>query len=180
MSEPASIVEPVITKRNLAKKTHEMLVSLAERDPLTGLLNRRGFDRELETAYAHVQRSGENLSLLFIDADNFKGVNARYGRLGGDKVLKSIAEAMRNTFRAEDRLARWGGDEFVVIREAEIQKHELDEDSLQHRLNNNLNSIKPSEIDGNVSVTVGIHKWDGVMKLDQFQQEVQDRMDARK
>ncbi len=167
--------------RNLAKKTHEMMMSMAQKDPLTGLLNRRGFDNELDMAFKHAQRFDEKLTLIFLDADNFKGVNFKYGRLIGDEVLKSIAGAMKNTFRASDVLARWGGDEFVVIGTDLPSDQSFDIDNLQKRLNDNLHRGKPKNVsESDLGVTIGIQAWDGNSSLKDFQKEVQNHMDSRK
>lgn len=177
MSENAGEKNP----RNLAKRTHEMMMSLAQKDPLTGLLNRRGFNNELDIAFKHAQRFDEKLTLIFLDADNFKHVNEKYTRLVGDEVLKSIADAMKNTFRASDVLARWGGDEFVVIGTDLPTDQSFKIDNLQKRLNDNLHKCKPENVsESDLGVTIGIQAWDGKSSLIEFQKKVQDHMDSRK
>jgi len=87
----------------------------AERDPLTGIFNRRGFERELERAAAHVRRYGGNAALVYLDLDDFKPVNDRHGHAAGDAVLEAVAAALLGTVRASDTVARVGGDEFAVL-----------------------------------------------------------------
>lgn len=88
---------------------------LALSDPLTGLANRIGFERRFHAAMQHAQRQGHLLALIFIDIDNFKRINDRYGHEAGDQVLQSMAALMSGTLRAGDLMARLGGDEFVVL-----------------------------------------------------------------
>jgi diguanylate cyclase (GGDEF)-like protein len=91
------------------------LESLSVTDELTGLLNRRGFDRELERTLARAARTGETGLLLLCDVDRFKPINDTYGHQIGDTVLFSIAQLLRRGARASDAAARLGGDEFAVI-----------------------------------------------------------------
>lgn len=87
---------------------------LATVDPLTGLLNRRAFTAEAEREVARCQRYGEPLSLLLLDVDHFKQVNDRRGHATGDLVLQSVGRLLLREARTSDRVARWGGEEFVV------------------------------------------------------------------
>jgi diguanylate cyclase (GGDEF)-like protein len=87
----------------------------AERDPLTGIANRRGFERELKRAAAYLQRYGGNAVLVYLDLDGFKPVNDRHGHAAGDAVLKAVAAALVTAVRASDMVARIGGDEFAVL-----------------------------------------------------------------
>ena len=91
------------------------LEAMIEIDPLTDLLNRRGFERELKRALAYVKRYGASAALLFIDLDGFKRVNDRHGHAAGDAVLKTVAATLIRHVRASDIVARFGGDEFVVL-----------------------------------------------------------------
>ncbi|MFD2184317.1 GGDEF domain-containing protein [Rhodoplanes azumiensis] len=87
----------------------------ADRDPLTGLLNRRGFERELSRASAHVQRYGGRLVLVYLDLDGFKPINDTHGHAAGDAVLQTVAAVLQGHVRASDLVARLGGDEFAVL-----------------------------------------------------------------
>ncbi|SHK10744.1 GGDEF domain-containing response regulator [Paramaledivibacter caminithermalis] len=97
---------------------HKMLValrSMALIDQLTSLYNRRGF---LNLANHHIslaKRKKRNLLFLFCDLDNFKFINDNYGHLVGDSVLKDISLILKDAFRESDIIARFGGDEFVVL-----------------------------------------------------------------
>jgi len=84
-------------------------------DPLTELLNRRGFERELARSVAYVKRYGADAALVYLDLDGFKPVNDRHGHAAGDAILKAVAAALVAHVRASDVVARMGGDEFVVL-----------------------------------------------------------------
>jgi diguanylate cyclase (GGDEF)-like protein len=92
-----------------------LLESLAQEDPLTGLLNRRGFFRDLARAVAYRARYGTPVGLLLADLDAFKPINDQYGHEVGDKALVHLATLLRNNVRASDSVGRLGGDEFGVI-----------------------------------------------------------------
>jgi len=89
--------------------------ALARIDPLTGIMNARAFKEHAERFLALAARHGRPTVVGYIDLDNFKTVNDSLGHLEGDRVLKTVAEALRDTFRRSDLLARMGGDEFAVL-----------------------------------------------------------------
>jgi diguanylate cyclase (GGDEF)-like protein len=91
------------------------LEATTDEDPLTGLLNRRGFDRELNRAFAFVRRYASTMALLYLDLDGFKAVNDKHGHAAGDQVLKRVVQLICGRVRASDVVARVGGDEFVVL-----------------------------------------------------------------
>lgn len=90
-------------------------LSLATLDELTGLTNRRGFDALAEHTIAMCRRVGEPATLLYFDLDDFKRVNDTLGHHAGDRVLRSFAHCLKETFRDSDVVARVGGDEFCVL-----------------------------------------------------------------
>lgn len=132
--------------KNLAKKTHEMLISISTQDSLTGLLNRNGWDQRVSDFLKHAKRTQENYAFITADLDNLKVVNDSQGHKAGDKLLIDFSNAMRATARESDILARIGGDEFAFclpstsLKEAEYLKDRL---------------IK---IAGNIQISVGIGK----------------------
>jgi diguanylate cyclase (GGDEF)-like protein len=91
------------------------LEELATTDALTGAYNRRKFNDLTLFEIERVRRYGHPLSLLILDIDHFKRVNDRHGHEAGDQVLVVLAGIIRAGIRATDRLARWGGEEFVVL-----------------------------------------------------------------
>jgi len=84
-------------------------------DPLTGLANRRSFDRELNRMFALRRRKKMTFSIMILDIDYFKKVNDAYGHMVGDQLLKSFCHNLLETFRESEFIARFGGEEFVVI-----------------------------------------------------------------
>lgn len=84
-------------------------------DQLTGAYNRRGLEEHFEREISRAKRSGQPLSVALIDVDNFKQLNDRYGHLTGDDVLKYLVELMHRSMRSSDIVARFGGEEFVVL-----------------------------------------------------------------
>lgn len=87
----------------------------AEHDPLTGLLNRRGFERRLEEAFADFQKTSTPSALLLFDLDHFKPINDEGGHALGDEMLRRIAQVVAWEVRRNDHVARQGGDEFGVL-----------------------------------------------------------------
>jgi diguanylate cyclase (GGDEF)-like protein len=100
-----------------ARRVHQQLNSLANTDELTGLMTRAGVRRALASAQAKARRNQTMLAVLFIDLDDFKPVNDRFGHAVGDRVLVAVAERLQASLRESDLLARLGGDEFLVIAE---------------------------------------------------------------
>lgn len=88
---------------------------LAHHDTLTGLPNRTSFMDHLELGMHMARQADEPLALLFIDLDDFKRVNDSLGHLAGDKLLQAVAQRLTDTLRSTDRVARFGGDEFMVL-----------------------------------------------------------------
>ncbi len=93
----------------------DALVELSSRDALTGLANRRAFDLALEREIDRVARSGEPALLLVLDIDHFKKINDAHGHGAGDQVLRAVANALIDSVRPMDLVARVGGEEFAII-----------------------------------------------------------------
>ena len=104
-------------ERELADAHKEMaaLAARADVDPLTDVVNRRGFGRELARACAYVKRYGTSAALVYLDLDGFKRINDRHGHAAGDAMLKAVAQVLGRHVRASDLVARLGGDEFAVL-----------------------------------------------------------------
>lgn len=105
------------------QNSHDQLRILAERDPLTGLSNRRGFDLALKAAIAHAKRNHESIALVLIDLDDFKTVNDTLGHEAGDKLLVELSVRLREMVRDSDFICRLGGDEFLILATS-VQKEE--------------------------------------------------------
>lgn len=84
-------------------------------DPLTGIFNRRYFENQLSKELQRASRYGHNLSILFIDIDQFKKVNDEHGHQTGDQVLTDLSQILERSLRSVDVVARYGGDEFIIL-----------------------------------------------------------------
>lgn len=97
------------------KEAEDTIKHLAYHDGLTGLLNRTAFQDRLEKAISQSRRSDEGLAVLFIDLDQFKMINDALGHTAGDQCLREVAARLQRCLRTGDVVARFGGDEFVVL-----------------------------------------------------------------
>ncbi|MHB8100009.1 MAG: diguanylate cyclase [Sulfuricurvum sp.] len=105
------------TARDITELTSQVstLTHQACHDPLTGVTNRSVMDDRLHHAIDRAQRAGSKIVLYFIDLNDFKVINDRYGHEVGDKILIGIASALRACLRNSDTISRFGGDEFIII-----------------------------------------------------------------
>ena len=104
-----------LSKRQELETINQLLAHQAAVDGLTGALNRLRFEELLSAEMRRAQRYGSPLSVILFDADRFKHINDRHGHLAGDRVLRALAEQVTKALRAPDQLARWGGEEFIVL-----------------------------------------------------------------
>lgn len=130
---------------------------LALTDDLTCLYNRRGFFAAATQQLKSAQRNGQSLLLLFCDVDNLKTINDTYGHREGDLAIIRTADALEQSFRGSDVVSRLGGDEFVVLAlEASNQTQEV----ILRRLEKNLKKSSTSETRYDLSVSVGVARFD--------------------
>lgn len=94
---------------------NKRLQELVLHDPLTGLLNRRGFDQLFGKLFAAALRHGHHLTVAIVDIDHFKKINDTYGHKAGDQALQALGRLLSATIRTDDLVARWGGEEFILI-----------------------------------------------------------------
>jgi diguanylate cyclase (GGDEF)-like protein len=113
--EPFSLPETASDAQVYVQNVIDKLCELSLKDPLTGLSNRRSFQAVLSREIEVVARSGEPALLLMLDIDHFKNVNDSYGHPAGDAVLQAVAKALVKCVRPMDTVARFGGEEFVII-----------------------------------------------------------------
>ncbi len=100
----------------LARQRLELqLAHQATHDPLTELLNRRAFEEILQTEASRAERYAEPLALVMLDIDHFKAVNDTYGHGTGDRLLVALTGLVAGRLRGADTMARWGGEEFMII-----------------------------------------------------------------
>ncbi|MEW6288526.1 MAG: GGDEF domain-containing protein [Thermodesulfobacteriota bacterium] len=97
------------------KNLVEELRELSTQDPLTGLANRRHFIRAFEEEAARTDRQGLYMSIIFLDLDFFKKINDTHGHQMGDTVLREVSRYMQRQCRPYDTVARWGGEEFIIL-----------------------------------------------------------------
>lgn len=113
-----SLSEELIEARAALVRARARIVeleALADRDPLTGLLNRRGFGRELRRAAALASRHAVPIAVLYLDLDGFKAMNDALGHAAGDAALVHVARLLEANLRESDVIGRLGGDEFGVL-----------------------------------------------------------------
>lgn len=127
-------------------------------DPLTGLGNRKYFDRSIERAVEQALASGEPLSLLMFDIDHFKSFNNSYGHLTGDQVLRLVALSLKQTIKGQDITARYGGEEFaVVLPDTGLRQALTVADHIRRAvMAKELKKKSTGEILGRVTISVGV------------------------
>jgi diguanylate cyclase len=127
-------------------------------DPLTGLGNRKYFDRSIDRAVEQALASGEPLSLLMFDIDHFKSFNDSYGHLTGDQVLRLVALSLKQTIKGQDITARYGGEEFaVVLPDTGLRQALTVADHIRRAvMAKELKKKSTGEILGRVTISVGV------------------------
>jgi diguanylate cyclase len=127
-------------------------------DPLTGLGNRKYFDRMIDTAVQHALAHGEPLSLLMFDIDHFKSFNDSYGHLTGDQVLRLVGMSLKQTIKGQDITARYGGEEFAVVLPKTALRQALTvADHIRRAvMAKELKKKSTGEILGRVTISVGV------------------------
>lgn len=141
------------TTQKAHKEEVEALRQLADTDPLTGLLNRRSFLSVAEGALQGT-RSTDSLGILMADIDHFKAVNDTYGHVAGDAVIRYVAATIGANLRVQDRVARFGGEEFVALLMAVDEAGTL---ALAERIRASINSeaVRFEGRDIRVSISIG-------------------------
>ncbi|MFJ4133311.1 putative bifunctional diguanylate cyclase/phosphodiesterase [Pseudomonas cyclaminis] len=119
---PAEQKAMVVTVLDMSevRHLHQQLEFQAVTDPLTGLLNRRGFHQAVENTLLRSERTEQSLVLLYLDLDGFKRVNDSLGHDAGDRVLRWVSEQLQGCLRSYDIIGRMGGDEFTALLELEF------------------------------------------------------------
>ncbi|MCE7895647.1 MAG: GGDEF domain-containing protein [Gammaproteobacteria bacterium] len=102
-------------QKSKLKAENSVLKVESERDGLTGVFNRRAFEEAMEREFAAAAKNRWPLSVVFVDLDHFKGINDTHGHQSGDAMLKTVATLLVSTLRDTDIVARYGGDEFVLL-----------------------------------------------------------------
>jgi diguanylate cyclase len=145
-------------------------------DPLTGLGNRKYFDRMIETEVQNALASGEPLSLLLLDIDHFKSFNDSYGHLTGDQVLRLVGLSLKQSIKGQDITARYGGEEFAVVLPNTALRQALTvADHIRRAvMAKELKKKSTGEILGRVTISVGV----SMLKADDNTDDLIERADA--
>jgi diguanylate cyclase len=145
-------------------------------DPLTGLGNRKYFDRSIDVAVENALASGEPLSLLMFDIDHFKSFNDSYGHLTGDQVLRLVGMSLKQTIKGQDITARYGGEEFAVVLPNTALRQALTvADHIRRAvMAKELKKKSTGEILGRVTISVGV----SMLKPDDDTDSLIERADA--
>jgi diguanylate cyclase (GGDEF)-like protein len=158
LSAKLRAMERIAKMKGALERTNKQLEILSSIDPLTQILNRRGLEEVLASAWKINERQKGELSILMIDIDFFKPYNDNYGHPQGDKCLVQVANTLNETLnRATDSLARYGGEEFIVVlpftplEGARFKAKELSLALLSQKIKHEYSSIFPY-----VTVSIGI------------------------
>jgi diguanylate cyclase len=146
------------TEINNLQQSLEAIRAESLTDPLTGLGNRKYFDRSIETAVQNALASNEPLSLLMFDIDHFKSFNDSYGHLTGDQVLRLVGMSLKQTIKGQDITARYGGEEFAVVLPNTALRQALTvADHIRRAvMSKELKKKSTGEILGRVTISVGV------------------------
>jgi len=154
----AAAFEALVLSAGLADRTasvrraRDEALTLASRDPLTGAVNRRALQQRLDSLLAE-PRKGPGLAVLFADLDHFKRLNDRLGHAEGDRALRLVAGAIDGMLREGDTLARFGGEEFVVL----LPQCELGEAGrIAERIRRRVEGLGPDQGFAEVTLTISI------------------------
>ena len=141
------------TDREIAAE--EAMVRRARNDALTGLLNRHHFMELAQRDLAFGVRQQVPISLFVIDIDHFKKVNDTYGHAAGDEVLRQLAQLLLEEVRTEDLVARWGGEEFVVLlRGYGPEKAQVAAERIRHRVQQSRFEVSETHLE--ITVSIGV------------------------
>jgi diguanylate cyclase (GGDEF)-like protein/PAS domain S-box-containing protein len=150
------------------KRMEQELRNLAITDPLTGAMNRRYLMQALESETQRAQRYGRPLALIMFDIDHFKAINDTHGHDRGDAVLVAVVQQVQRRLRRSDTLARWGGEEFMVLLPETQFPHAM---ALAEALRRGLHAVPG---DGAVTASFGVVAYSPTETLDQWLKRVDD------
>ncbi|MEE1612905.1 sensor domain-containing diguanylate cyclase [Microvirga sp. CF3016] len=145
--------QQVIEVASQREKDVTALRQLAETDALSGLLNRRGFSLLADDAFTLSRRSERSLAVLLLDIDLFKRVNDTYGHAAGDAVIQAVGTVLTKALRSSDIIARFGGEEFIVL------MHAVDANGIitvAQNLRRAIEALSIKHQDQNLSVTISV------------------------
>lgn len=154
----------------------EEIYRLMTRDALTGAMNKRVFDKELDRFFSLFLRHGNRMSLIMMDIDHFKKFNDKHGHLAGDKVLADLGEIIREEKRNEDIFCRFGGEEFVLLLpETGISGAVQIAERLRQRLSEHTFEFDDKKLD--VTLSFGVAELtEGIRDKDQLVKQADNRL----
>jgi two-component system, cell cycle response regulator len=172
-----------LSMQKLIKEKNELiqeLDSLSRIDPLTGISNRRDIIEVLNNEQFRYDRYGKSFVVVMGDIDFFKKINDQFGHDTGDYILKGVADIIKTELRKVDFLARWGGEEFLlVLPETNLAGGAKVAESTRKAIQNKKFEFNGNEISVSMSLGVGCHTGEG-MKLDELLKMADDRLYAAK
>lgn len=148
------VLQDELRKKN--RQLEEVLAkmeTLAMTDQLTGLFNRRHFESTIVKEFSRALRYGHPMSSLMVDIDHFKSINDEYGHHAGDEALREISQLMLTCVRQADTVARWGGEEFIILFPETTKENAL---QIASRLLTSVSTHKFSLLSKQVTVSIGL------------------------
>ncbi|MCB0859525.1 MAG: diguanylate cyclase [Solirubrobacterales bacterium] len=155
------VIQDLVTRmrkeRNLAEERGRIIEELALTDPLTGIDNRRGWERMIQRAVGQARRHRQPLSLAMLDLDHFKQYNDAHGHQAGDDFLRRVALDWEERTRIEDHIARYGGEEFVItLPNTDLEGARV----IVERLRTDL-PLPSEDRSSGITCSASIAEWDG-------------------
>jgi diguanylate cyclase (GGDEF)-like protein len=150
-SQLARLRHRLRTQKTELAQALERIQDLATHDELTGLFNRRHMQDLLQLEHQRCMRSGHPFCIVMLDLDHFKRINDAHGHAGGDTVLRAFADEARSSIRASDAVARWGGEEFLLLMtdtRASLGKLGVE------RLRERVGALRPPGVESSLPITV--------------------------
>ena len=161
----AALVTQINTKNEELQAAYSRMELLSRTDPLTELSNRRDILEKIQQEISRFNRAGHSFCVLLIDIDDFKNINDSYGHELGDYILVASAKTMLGLVRRQDVVARWGGEEFLILLP---ETKQTDGAQVAEKLRASIADFpfKHRDVSARISVTIGVSSYQEVDDLD--------------